>query len=242
MSSNSLGVRRGHEFSTQRSRAAMVRSTTVPIKAAEPASAGVSCASCSARLNCLMPQGFLMTLLYFAGALAVPLLFFYADVDYADARTPPLVIALSAIYALIVVFSGSVSSLYNIQLGFYTGIEVKVVDLALTFAQATGDQAHMVLAIVGASVVVIHLLPFFLIDHAGLLTTLATAGVVVNTAIVSYLDPAMILFVFGAAATFLITTLCVVSFGCHSPSLLRALRTAIAENKCLACEPMSLRV
>ena len=46
----------------------------------------------------------------------------------------------------------------------------------------------MVWAIVGAAIVIVHLIPFFLVDRVMLLTTLAYAGVIVNAAILVHLD------------------------------------------------------
>ena len=241
MSSN-LGYRNGGEITAPvRSHKSAVTTTTVNIEEDYP---NAYCSVCGFKITCPVPQGFLMTALFFVGGLGLPLMFYYGEADYTTEWTPPFVISLSAIYAfLLLFFSSNMPMFYNTVLGLYTGIEIKVIDTALTYATADGTpDADMVWSAIGGGVVILHLLPFYLVDSGIVVTTLAAVGLVVNTAILVYLDTGLILQAFTSGSAFLLTALCVVALHCEKPSLLSVLRDALMHGNCLMCKPLTFKL
>ena len=120
----------------------------------------------------------------------------YGDYDYTT-RIRAATIGLSAFAGAAVVYANSACAWFNIM-PFHTAIEVRVVDVALTFAYDASASNDMAFAIAGAVTVIVHLIPFFLLDRAHLLA-FAYAGVIVNTALVVYLDSSLLLITTASA-------------------------------------------
>ena len=240
--SSSLGYRNGGEITAPvRSKPLEVKTTIVQVEEDYP---NAYCSVCGFKITCPVPQGFLMTALFFVGGLGLPLMFYYGDADYTTEWTPPFVIGLSALYAFLLLFlSSNMTMFYNTVLGLYTGIEVKVIDTALTYATADGTpDADIVWSAIGGGVVIVHLLPFYLVDSGLVVTTLAAIGLVVNTAILVYLDTTLILQAFTAGSAFLLSALCIVALHGEKPSLLSTLKDALMHGSCLACKPLTFKL
>lgn len=221
----------------------VVAPPTIDIES-DSASSDAYCSICGFKITCPVPQGFLMTLIFFVGALGLPLMFFYGDADYTEEWTPPFAIGLSGLYAvLLLLLSSNMSVFYNTVLGLYTGIEVRVVQTAFDFAMATTtSDRDMVLAYVGGGVVIAHMIPFYLTDSGVVVTTLAAVGLVVNTSICVYLDTTLTLQAFTSGAAFLLTALCIVGLHCTKCSLMTLLRDAIKYGGFLTCKPLALKL
>lgn len=188
-----------------------------------------------------VPRGFIPTLLYSGFALTLPILIFYASPDFTSTTTQGITIGASALLALLLVFANDCAVWFNMALFFHTGIEAYVVDTSLRFANAaaTSDR-NMALAITGAVVVIVHLVPFYLFDRPMLLSLLAFVGVVVNTSIVVYLDPANLLLV-GASSSALLALTMMVSAVCEvRVALANLLMKAMKENAYLSCGKFEL--
>lgn len=208
--------------------------TPLPILAPPPATAPPAS---SARCAFFVPKGFVPTLGAAAIAALLPLLLIYVDFDFDDMLTRGLTIGFTALGALAVYLANDCATWYNMVLFFHIGAEVQVIDKSLAFAD-TASNTDMILAIVGASVVIAHLVPFLVVDHTPLLTLLAGAGVVVNTALLVYIDPSLLLLMIGSSNMLLILVLLAGSTGCGPLSLGSQLRAAMSTRMCLTCEAM----
>lgn len=121
---------------------------------------------------------------------------------------------------------------------YHTAVEVRVLDVVITYAlQEEQSMTAAALAWTGASIVVIHLLPFFVIDMRRLLILLAWAGVIVNSTLVVYIDASLTVLTLSSALAFLLVTLFTFGSECTTPSLASQLREAISGGKLIACEP-----
>lgn len=202
------------------------------------------CSVCGFKVTCPVPQGLLMTMIFFVGALGLPLMFFYGEPDYTEEWTPPFVIGLSALYSvLLLVLSSNMTMFYNTVLGLYTGIEVKVVDTALTYAsQDTTSDTNMAWALIGGGIVVLHMIPFYLTERGILVTTLAAVGLVVNTAICVYIDDTLTLQAFTSGAAFLLTALCIIGMHCVECSMLTLFRNAVKYGGFLTFQPLTFKL
>lgn len=190
-----------------------------------------------------VPRGLVPILFYMAFAFAVPTVYLYAeDIDYSDDGVRGGVIGLSAFAAILMVYSNCCCCWYNMLLAFHTALEVKVIDTALTYAYADGtSDAHMALNIVGAVVVIVHLVPFYVYDGLKLLTLLATAGVVVNTSILVFLDPSLLMvFVFASSLALLADTMIIAGVCELRTSLLSIVKDAMASRTCITCNGFEL--
>ena len=191
----SLGFRRDHDHIAERPKPT-VKITPLPTTTS-------ACDTSTKRggiSQCGLPRGMLPTCLYSGLSILIPLLFFYADVDYTQDATRGVVIGLSAVSGLVAILANDCCCWYNMMLFFHVGIEVKVVDVAIDYAYADGTSDEgMGLAIAGAAVVILHLVPFFVSNNVMLLIALAYAGIVVNTAILVFLDSTLLLVVVASA-------------------------------------------
>ena len=98
----------------------------------------------------------------------------------------------------------------------------------------------MALAIVGAIVVIVHLIPFYVSDRLMLLSTLAFAGVIVNATLLVFLDSSMLLLV-GASSLALLAITMIISGVCEiKTSLLSLIRESVIAKKCITCERFEL--
>jgi hypothetical protein len=190
--------------------------------------------------TCRTIKGFLPTLAYSALAIMAPLLLFIVGgYDFTDDVTRGMTIGLSALAAGIIIYADNCIVWYNIALFFHTGLEVYIIKEGLDYASHddTSD-AGMALSLAGSIVIIVHLIPFFLVDSKGLLTLLAAAGVVVNTAMFVFVKPGeetKLLLTSASAVALLAITLLVIGINQATPSMLTLLRGALAEGTWLTC-------
>ena len=188
-----------------------------------------------------VPRGLVPTLAYSVLAFLVPFLFLYMDYDFTTDTAKGVTIGLSVIAAFVMVLANDCCCWYNMMLAFHTALEIKVIDKTLTFAYADNtSDGDMALAITGAVIVIVHLIPFYVSDRLTLLSVLAFAGVIVNTVILVYLDSASLLLV-GASALALLAVTMIISGVCEiKTSLLSLIRDSIVSKKCITCEKFEL--
>ena len=188
-----------------------------------------------------VPRGLIPTLTYTLFAFLAPFLFLYMDYDFTTDTAKGATIGLSAIAAIVMVLANDCCCWYNMMLAFHTALEVKVLDTSFTFAYASGtSDGSMALAIVGAIIVIVHLIPFYVTDHLMLLGVLAFAGVIVNATILVFLDSSMLLLV-GASSLALLSTTMIISGVCEiKTSLLSLIRESVIAKKCITCERFEL--
>lgn len=188
-----------------------------------------------------VPRGLIPTLTYSLFAFFVPFLFLYVDYDFTTDVAKGVTIGLSAIAAIVMVLANDCCCWYNMMLAFHTALEVKVIDTTLTFAYASGtSDGDMALAIVGAVVVIVHLIPFYVSDRLMLLGVLAFAGVIVNATILVFLDSSMLLLV-GSSSLALLAVTMIISGVCEiKTSLLSLIRESVLAKKCITCEKFEL--
>jgi hypothetical protein len=229
----SLGYRRGCDHNSARPGEMPAKTTTIaiPTTVATPA-AKVSSIS--------VPKGFLPLFFYAAAFLLAPILYEYVDYTWTDSTTRAALIVVSVAYALSVVFANDCVAWFNMVLFFHIGIEVKVLEILMDFARLTtttdGDE---VLAWTGFVVIIVHLIPFLLVDNTMFLTLLAVAGVIVNAAVLVYLTDAStdahLLLTGFSSVSLLGTTLCISGVCDVSTSMLTALRKAMTDGTWLTC-------
>jgi len=233
----SLGFRARNDHAAERARP--IALATLPVAAPDaavkdPAAPRFSCAV-------TVPRGIVPVLFYSGVAAAIPFLLEYTSYDYSDATVRGVTIAAAALAATIMLMANCCCCWYNMLLFFHTALEVKVVDTAITFARAsTTSDAHMAWAIAGAAIVILHLIPFFLVDRVLLLTTLAYAGVIVNAAILVHLDPSRLLLVGGSSLALLANTMILVGVCEVSTSMLGLLRNAMRTRSLITCKTFGL--
>ena len=221
--STSLGYRIGGD-----ARPVPMRVVTQPLEC----ETSIQLPSIISRIKCDMktPTGFPLLLLYSAFAALLPTLYFYMDYDYDDMMTRAGVIGASGILAVVALIANHSTTWYNMVLFYHTAIEVKLLDTTITYANAsTTDEEYMVWSWVGATIVAVHLLPFYLVDIPQLLLLLAFAGVPVNTAIAVYLDPTFLPIVMQSALALFIVTFIVVGVQGLKPSLFSKLLLSLKE-------------
>jgi hypothetical protein len=171
-------------------------------------------------------------------AATVPAVSLYIDLDYSDTLTRGLIAGASGVLATAVLLANNCAVWYNMVLFYHTAVEVRVLDVVITYAlQEEQSMPAAALAWTGASIVVIHLLPFFVIDMRRLLILLAWAGVIVNSTLVVYIDASLTVLTLSSALAFLLVTLFTFGSECTTPSLASQLREAISSGKFIACEP-----
>lgn len=230
---SSLGYRRGCDHNSARPGEIPVKTTTVAIP--------TTVAAPTAKVSPIsVPKGFLPLFFYAAVFLLAPVLYEYVDYTWTDSTTRAALIAVSAAYALSVVFANDCVAWFNMVLFFHIGIEVKVLEILMDFARLTttadGDE---ILAWTGFVVIIVHLIPFLLVDNTMFLTLLAVAGVIVNAAVLVYLTDAStdlrLLLAGFSSVSLLGTTLCISGVCDVSTSMLTALRKAMTDGTWLTC-------
>lgn len=209
--------------------------TPLPAPAAAPTPPATLLGRVTSRVY--VPKGVLPMLIFALIGGALPLLSFYVDFEESD-LVKGLTIATAAVVPALVVLANTCQAWSNIILFFHTGIEVKVIDVALTYAMGTDvDPTGSILAYVGATIIIVHLLPFYLLDNSWFLMLLAYAGVVVNSALCVFIASDLLLLVAFSCLVFLITVLNVIASGCNCPSLLGQIRLAFSSGKWITCVP-----
>lgn len=168
-------------------------------------------------IPCALPsRGFIIALFYAGLLLATPVCLEYTNISYDSNLSRGLIIGASAVLAFTVAHAGTTVAWFNMILLFHTGVEAKVLDIAITAARgASGDTTKMALSSVGAGIVGLHLLPFFLTDRSSLIVVLAMAGIIVNTAVLVFLDETKerLLLVGSTSLSLLVMTLVVTTSG-----------------------------
>ena len=94
----------------------------------------------------------------------------------------------------------------------------------------------MILAWITFSVIIVHLIPFILLDRLALLGLLAYVGVIVNASALVYLDPTLLLLVGFSSVTLLGATLLIAGIDCIDTSLLSNFRSAMKDGSFLLCQ------
>ena len=180
----SLGYRRGCDHNSARpGEMPKTATVTIPTAVATTPVAKVSPLS--------VPKGFLPLFFYAAAFLLAPVLYDYVDYTWTDSMTRVGLITVSAVYALFVVFANDCAAWFNMVLFFHIGLEVKVLEVLMDFARvSTTTDGDEILAWTGFAVIIIHLIPFLLVDNTMVLTLFAFAGVMVNAAVLVYLTDA----------------------------------------------------
>ena len=233
---SSLGFRRDCDHIAERAPVRVPRGLpqTAPVSAMK--------VSMLPSLTLCVPRGLVPTLAYSVFAFIFPFLFLYIDIDFSSSVTKGVTIGISAIAALIAVVANDCCCWYNMMLAFHTALEVKVIDKALAFAYADGTtDTEMALAITGAVVVIVHLVPFFVSDRLMFLSLLAFAGVVVNTSILVFLDSSMILLLVAASALALLSVTMIISGVCEvKTSLVSLLRDAVVAKRFITFDGFEL--
>lgn len=229
----SLGYRRGCDRNSARPGEIPVRATTT-ITVASPAVADTS--KSDVCTSSFIPKGFLPLLFYSSLFMIAPLMIDYVDFDFSDSGTRASFIAVSGVYALIVVLANDCLVWFNMVLFFHIGLEVRTSEILMDFARLdTTSSGDEILAWTGMVVLIVHLVPFLLVDNTTLLTVLAFAGIIVNTSIVVYLASDRLLLVGFSSTTLLGSTLCISGVCEIATSMLTALRTTLQDGTWLKC-------
>lgn len=190
----------------------------------------------------IAPRGVLPVLLYMALAFTVPLLYFYVHYDFTSDIVRGVTIGISGAAAIAVVFANNCCCWYNMMLAFHTALEVRVVERAITFAyDASTPDFQMAWALTGAIIVIVHLVPFYVTDNVLLLGTLAVAGTMVNTALLVYLEPTLLLLLVGASSIAVLAVTLLIAGVCRvDTSLLSVLRDALNARSLVTCDTVAL--
>jgi hypothetical protein len=238
----SLGFRAGNDHIAERPRPK--RPVVLPVDMGHPEPRSiiskikkVPCFTCMLGV----PRGLLPTLFFSTLAFVVPYLYLYESYTWTDTDVRTGVFVTAAISATAAVYANDCCCWYNMALLFHTAIEVKVIDVTLTFAYADGtSDEHMALAIVAAIVLIVHLLPFFLTDRIMLLSILAYAGVIVNAGVTLYLDPSLLLLSFASSMPLLMLTMILGGICEVRTSLLSLVLEAVNSCKFITCSRFEL--
>lgn len=211
------------------------RTTPEEVKVAIPASSSTM-ATKTSKFGMSVPKGILPVTFFSLFFLAFPLLQNYYAFDYTDTTTRACVITSSFLAALFVLLANDCVAWFNMILFFHIGLEVVVLDTLMTFAQAsTTDDVGVALGWTAFGVILLHLVPFLLVDHSGVLTLLAFAGTVVNTSALVFVDPSQMLLVGFSSSMLLIAVLLIACIDCVSTSLLTQFRSALTHGTWIVC-------
>ena len=83
--------------------------------------------------------------------------------------------------------------------------------------------------------IVVHLVPFFTLDHPMLLTLFAFVGVPVNAAVALFIDDSLLVLVLLSSFAYLVVMRIVVRLDEFKPSLLTKLRLVLTEGGWISC-------
>ena len=230
----SLGFRRGHDHNAARPPAI---TRAVAISAPEISSTAQNSASWC---KCMIPRGFLPTLLYSLFTLSLPILWFYASVDFTDPPVIGTTIGLSALAGLVFAMANDCCCWYNMMLFFHIGVESHVLDRTIAYAQDATDDVARGLSITAVVVIIVHLIPFLLSNRVMLLSLLAYAGVVVNTATIVYVDSTLLLLVLASSLALLSTTMLIGGVCEIRTSLWSLASESMTKKMCITCDGFEL--
>jgi uncharacterized membrane protein (DUF485 family) len=188
MPSSSLGFRHGGENVPPIRRAPSVEAALPPPSLASRLTASI-------QLDFLpkisAPSGFLAVMFYslFAGLLPMLLHFMGDDIDYADNVTRGVTIGLVTLLPAFILLANDCYTWFNMALFVHLANEINLLEHTLSYATASSTpDADMIWSWVGAGVVIVHLLPFFLLDSSRLNVFLAAVGIPVNLTIELFLN------------------------------------------------------
>ena len=170
-----------------------------------------------------LPRGFIPLLLSSALFVTLPLVYEYVSIDYTSDVTKGVTIGLAAVSAIALSMVRDAATLYNLAYFFHIGVEVKVLDILYAYAQ-NADTTGMALAWTAFGVIALHLVPFLITDRAMLLGVLAFVGVILNAAVLVYLDTARLLLVGFSSAVLLGVTILVPGKLCDCSCMMSQLR------------------
>lgn len=193
------------------------------------------------RCNLYVARGLLPVLIYSAVAFSIPTLIEYVDYDFSDRNTRIGTVAVAAAAATVMLAANCCACWYNMALFFHIALEARVIETLFDFAYASDtSDVDMAWSVAAIAIVILHLVPFLLLDRVVLLTALAYAGVVVNSAVLVFLDPGRLLLV-GASSIALLATTMIVAGVCEvHTSLFAILRKAVRTRMLIRCRKFEL--
>lgn len=168
------------------------RSINIP-PAPEPAVPAVRFAIL--RKAATIPRGGFLPMLFVSSLFAVATSMFayngISDVDYSEDMPRVLTIGTAVLGTFFILIARNPVLLFNIALFAHLGFEIFVVDKVWQYAMASDTStSDMTIAYTGAGLVIVHLIPFFLIDNAMTLILLAAVGIIVNNLVILMSVPA----------------------------------------------------
>lgn len=224
--SSSLGFRPGCDRIAEERPAPKPRPKPIPLPSKTPTRLDKTMTMMKSMMS---PKGLFVTMLLAGAFTAAAPIYFYADPDYTSVGVRGGLIATTSVLALIVPFAGQ-PAWFNAVLGFYIGLEARVVDLSMQFAKdASTSDTGSALAWTGSILVIVHLIPFLLVDYVPLLIFFAVIGIPINTALLVYIDPACLLVVVFAGFMLLIETCCICGVCDVKCSMMHMLKSAMTE-------------
>ena len=185
--------------------------------------------------NVSVPKGLIPTLIFSLYFITFPLVAYYETIDFTGAEERVGVILCSVGAAAFLVLANDCVAWFNMALFFHLGVEITVLDALINYADETTGDMEMALAWTATAVIILHLVPFFTLDHPGPLTLLAAAGVVVNTSALVFVDSSMLLLTGFSASVLLAAVLLIACIDCVRTSLLSQLRQAVKEGTWIVC-------
>ena len=179
--SQGLGYRPRNDHIAERQGDRQTRMRTMQTQEPEPVQIDSVATLHTSGYRMSVVKGFIPLLLMSVTFVSVPIIFYYGDLDFTETNVRAGVITAAALLGFIVTIANDCCSWFNIMLFFHIGMEVKVVDNLLDFADTAGGKDET-LAMAAACVIIVHLIPFLLIDNTAFLSILAFIGIVTNTA------------------------------------------------------------
>ena len=235
--SSSLG------FTHHEIRPASTRAGVLPISVQTASSKGSATA---ARVFVTKPRGLIPVLAYSALAFILPFLYLPVsgmDYNYSEDATRYTTIALVALTSFSVVYANCCCAWYNMVLFFHLAVEIYVIDITLRWArdnESTIEDWQYSLCFVAASIIGVHLVPFFVMDRVRILTILAFAGTIVNAATLVVIHPEFLLTGVSSSFGLLLVTMLLVGACDYGTSLLGLILKAYKEGSVIKMEPWSM--
>jgi hypothetical protein len=188
-----------------------------------------------------VPKGILPVLLYSAYFFMFPYLNAYVTYDFSDTLIRVGVITSSVVAVILILIANDCVAWYNMALAFHIANEVTVLDSLETYARASGrHDSETVLAWITFGVIIAHLVPFLVLDHPSILTLSASAGVVVNTAALVFVDSSSLLIVGFSSSVLLACVLLIACIDCVRTSLLSQLRQTAQTKSIVSMQPYAM--
>lgn len=232
--SNSLGLRQNFEMrASERPMSARASLPAPTLASSTPSTSSVA----RVKMTTCSLKGFFPLMLFSSLLLSVPIVVAYADLDYSDAATRGAVVATPVLVVLATLLANDLVVWFNMVLFFHLGMEVQVLDVLMDFARESGtSDAHSALAWTAFVVVILHLVPFFLVDQSKVLCALASAGVVVNAVALLYVSPPLLTPVGFSSFVLLLLTVLTRNVCDVSCSLRTSLLSAVKQGSFVRCD------